>query len=46
MDDAHGFHCSNAPINVSTNYPPHGEGWGIEGDWQFILANTPAMGHF
>ena len=22
----------NAPINVSTDYPPHGEGWGFEGD--------------
>ena len=21
-----------APINVSTDYPPHGEGWGFEGD--------------
>ena len=21
-----------APINVSTNYPPYGEGWGFEGD--------------
>ena len=35
-----------APINVSTDYPPHGEGWGFEGDQQFILANAPAMGYF
>ena len=23
---------NNAPVNVSTDYPPHGEGWGFEGD--------------
>ena len=23
---------TNAPINVSSDYPPHGEGWGFGGD--------------
>ena len=38
-------HIGYAPINISPDYPPHGEGWGFGGDWQFILANAPALGH-
>ena len=34
-----------APINVSPDYPPHGEGWAFGGDKQCILANAPALGH-
>ena len=26
------FISHNGPINVRTDYPPHGEGWGFEGN--------------